>query len=377
MVVEAQLKKWNMAQYVGAFISNGYDNTEGWIHLTLQDLANDMQMKKGHAKVFVKKVKAANNGRINSNSNSNSDSDENNRPESLSSPSSLFSSSISLQRELTVYGFINQLIHKISHSHPHSIVTRTVFPMAIYSVIHLYYGRIGSYEAIGIGKNEWCQMGFGSGKPDTSLPKFTPLSALSALISNPSDIYVGNGRLLVKDNENHLHCAGFNMFGDCGVNSTNRYTKSFTRIHSNEENPSETVDDIQFVTSSLSAYHTIVMTSTGDLYSFGSNIDGQLCLGFQMHATDANNKRFAQRVPQSTTNVFDGQSIVSITAGSHHCLFLTENGTVYGCGSNSSSQLGFPNSQMTHSFIPIRVEFPFPPPTESESENVSVRITRI
>ena len=241
---------------------------------------------------------------------------------------SLSSLSIPLKRELSVYGFINQVIHKIPHSHPHSIVTRTVFPLAIYSVIQLYYGRWGSYEANGIGENESYQMGFGLYSPD-SLSTATQLLALSALIANPNDIYVGYNRLLVKDADNHLHCAGDNECGDCGVNSTDRNIKSFTRIHSNPDNPRETVDDIRFVTSSLFAYHTILMTSNGDFYSFGANRYAQLCLGFKMSTDNPNHKRFAQKIPKSSTEVFNGQHIVDITTGSNHTLFLTGNGAVY------------------------------------------------
>ena len=304
--------------------------------------------------------------------NSNSDnSNNNNNVQSLSS-----SLSIPLKRELTVYGFINQLIHKISHSHPHSIVTRTGFPLPIYSVIQLYYGLWGSYEAIGIGKNEWCQMGFGANSPD-SLSKATPLPpALSALIANPSDIYVGYNRLLVKDINNHLHCAGYNSYGACAIDPNDddeeEELKSFTRIHNNKENPNETVDDIQFVSSSLTAFHTILMTSNGNLFSFGANSNGQLCLGSKMALSDPRHKRIAQRVPKSTTQVFNGQIIIEITTGIEHSLFLIANGAVYGSGANYRSQIGFPKSQMQHSLIPIRVEFP-----PNENESAAVRITKI
>ena len=299
-------------------------------------------------------------------STTNSNSDNNNNNAQSPSP-------ISLKRELTVYGFINQLIHEISHSHPHSIVTRTVFPLAIYSVIHLYYGRWGLYEVIAIGENKKYQMGFGANSPG-KLSTATPLPALSALIANPSDIYTGYSRLLVKDNENHLHCAGYNECGDCGIHSSDPNIKSFTRIHSNEENPNETVDGIQIVTSSTTANHTILMTSTGDFYSFGVNNAGQLCLGYQMETDDPNNKRFVQRVPESSIKVFNGQIIIDITTGVDHSLFLAVNGAVYGCGSNDCSQLGFPKLQMHHSLIPIRVEFPS---NENENENVALRITKI
>ena len=206
-----------------------------------------------------------------------SSENKNNIIQQPSFPSSWTSSPISLPRELSVYGFINQLIHKVSHSHPHSIITRIAFPSPIYSLIHLYYGLVGSYEVIAIGKHNSYEIRFREYSPEI-LAKATPLPALSSLTSNPNDIFIGHNRLLVKDKQNRLHYAGRNEYGDCGVNSNEHKIKSFTRIHSNPYNPNAIVDDIQFVTSSLTASHTIVMTSTGDLYSFGANQHGQRCL---------------------------------------------------------------------------------------------------
>ena len=98
---------------------------------------------------------------------------------------------------------------------------------------------------------------------------------------------------------------------------------------------------------------------------------------FQMYSPT--HKRFAQRLPKSTTKVFNGQRIVDITTGTHHCLFLTDNGAVYGCGSNTYSQLGFPSEQMEHALISMRIEFPLIE-NGNENENVAgaaVRITQI
>ena len=291
-----------------------------------------------------------------------------------SSSSSLSSSK---RREFTVYGYIKKVTRKVKRSHPRSIVSRTVFPSPIYLLIYSFYGRVGSYQAIWIGKNDGAQMGlgFGSEVPLSIPSKSTPLPLMSALISNPNDIYIGKHRLLVKDIDGHLHCAGYNKYGDCGINSTEPKNASFTRIRSNPHNPSATVENIQLVSSGKTAYHTVVITSDGDFYSFGANDFGQLCLGFKMSLRDPNHKKFVQRIPEASTKAFSGQTIVDITTGTDHCLFLTDNGAVYGCGSNGYSQLGVPQSQMDNALIPTRIRFS----TENGNgnPNVRVRITQI
>jgi len=52
------------------------------------------------------------------------------------------------------------------------------------------------------------------------------------------------------------------------------------------------------------------------------------------------------------------EEVVQVSCGYKHSLFLTENGKVYGCGSNKKSEMGLGNSTMnyqTRFLTPVRI----------------------
>ena len=106
------------------------------------------------------------------------------------------------QRELTVYGYITQHIlpvrnqHHKRHSHSHSPPDITLLTLR-------FYGVFGSYQAHAVGRNEYGEWGLLnpaitiSHNAQITLP--LPLQQLSSLISDPSDIFTGYKRVMVKD----------------------------------------------------------------------------------------------------------------------------------------------------------------------------------
>ena len=51
------LKKWKLEQYADTLIDDqGYEDIEDWKSLTEDELINDIKMKKGHAKKFLRKI---------------------------------------------------------------------------------------------------------------------------------------------------------------------------------------------------------------------------------------------------------------------------------------------------------------------------------
>lgn len=74
-------------------------------------------------------------------------------------------------------------------------------------------------------------------------------------------------------------------------------------------------------------HHSVLLTDTGEVFTFGSNQQGQLGLGDFVH------RERPTKVPVSTP-------IVQIAAGSNHSLLLTAQGQVYTFGSNQKGQLG-------------------------------------
>lgn len=74
-------------------------------------------------------------------------------------------------------------------------------------------------------------------------------------------------------------------------------------------------------------HHSVLLTSTGEVYTFGSNQHGQLGLG-----------DFVIRETPCKVNI--NSTIVQISAGSNHTVLLNSNGQIYSFGSNNKGQLG-------------------------------------
>ena len=85
--------------------------------------------------------------------------------------------------------------------------------------------------------------------------------------------------------------------------------------------------------------HTILLDVNGNAYAAGSNSKGQLCLG------DTNSRDIPNRdIPQMISM---RKRVVDVAIGGEHTLLLLEDGTVYGCGSNNVGQLGLGIRQST------------------------------
>ena len=78
--------------------------------------------------------------------------------------------------------------------------------------------------------------------------------------------------------------------------------------------------------------HTIVLNNKNELFGFGCNVDGQIGCG--------NNSD--QLIPIKIMG-FNNEKIVGISCGGAHTLALTESGNVFSWGWNSLGQLGINN----------------------------------
>ncbi|KAM4627528.1 putative E3 ubiquitin-protein ligase HERC4 [Polymixia lowei] len=76
--------------------------------------------------------------------------------------------------------------------------------------------------------------------------------------------------------------------------------------------------------------HSLVLTITGEVYSWGLNSHGQLGLGKEVSR---------QPTPASVLSL-TGVAVTQISAGGAHTMILTLSGLVYCCGANKAGQLG-------------------------------------
>ena len=264
------------------------------------------------------------------------------------------------KRRLTVEAYINKFIRVTTQTqqeeeeenNDQSVISSVIeIPAVIYFVVCRFYGRVGGYHVMAIGKNECGDLGI----ERRALRNATPLPALSALISDPSDVYVGNYRLLVKDADGHLYAAGYNGYGGCGIGSAKETISPFTAIQ---------CDDIQIVSTGMTAHHTLIVTAQNEMHSFGRDHCGQACRGIESGIL-----KCAQRVSPSAMQPFDNRIIKQIAVGMSHTLFLMADGAVFGCGSNSESQLGLPSEDLKESHIPIRIPFTLTSSSSSSSSS--------
>lgn len=102
---------------------------------------------------------------------------------------------------------------------------------------------------------------------------------------------------------------------------------------------------VSFVASQCTSVHAVIITSTGQTWTLGKNERGQLGVG------DTEEYKGPQKV-----TFLEDKTVVKAATGRNHTLFLTDRGTVYGCGDNRSGQCGVGNNTQTIS-TPMKVNF--------------------
>ena len=99
------------------------------------------------------------------------------------------------------------------------------------------------------------------------------------------------------------------------------------------------------VSVSAGADFMVALTSTGSLYAWGANDDGQLGDG----STASTDRPTLVQLPAGTT-------VRAVSAGGYHCLALTTSGTVWAWGANMYGQVG--NGTTVSTDVPGEVSLP-------------------
>lgn len=91
-------------------------------------------------------------------------------------------------------------------------------------------------------------------------------------------------------------------------------------------------DNVSIISIAAGGWHSLFLSDDNEVYACGSNGAGQLGLGVGRYGR--------QHLPIKLTNIPSEDYIKQIAAGGSHSLFLSADGRVYGCGYNTSGELG-------------------------------------
>jgi alpha-tubulin suppressor-like RCC1 family protein len=198
------------------------------------------------------------------------------------------------------------------------------------------------------GSNLYGQLGAGT-NAGKETPNATPIAVSLPGASGPvSQIAAGNAHSLVLTSTGQLYAFGENDDGQLGV-----ATNSGTTL----PNPTPLLvslpgADGPVVQIAAGFSHSLALTSSGQLYAFGSNEFGQL--GSAAHSGTTT------PTPTPTLLSLPGASgpVSQIAAGGFHSLALTSTGQLYAFGKNSSGQLGSENGAATPNPTPTLLSVP-------------------
>jgi regulator of chromosome condensation len=111
-------------------------------------------------------------------------------------------------------------------------------------------------------------------------------------------------------------------------------------------------------------YHSFAVDEAGTVWGWGLNSMGQTGTGLE--SKDDESVPMPMVVRRLSKEELGGETVVQISGGNHHTLFLTSGGKVYACGRANSSQLGLAaddeafEGDPTREFLPEPVLVTFP-----------------
>src|SRR5664279_2424964 len=185
-------------------------------------------------------------------------------------------------------------------------------------------------QAYAWGDNHYGELGYGTNiGTDNANP--TPVQIVLPAGAGPIvQVAAGSFFSLVLTAAGQVYAFGVNLQGELG-NTTNNMTFAANPAPALVGFPEATGPVVQIAAGKA---HSLALTSTGQLYAFGDNYNGQL------GSTTNNNSSAPNPTPTRVTMPAGSGKIIRVAAGDSHSLALSASGEVYGFGHNDKGQLG-------------------------------------
>ncbi|XP_076636822.1 HECT and RLD domain containing E3 ubiquitin ligase 4 isoform X2 [Colletes latitarsis] len=184
-----------------------------------------------------------------------------------------------------------------------------------YTIIITHDGQIYS-----CGNNDYGQLGHEKGRK-----RFQLVPDLDAFVFKK--VACGAHHTVVVNEWGQLFSWGSNGEGQLGLNSKNIIECTPRMV--------KTLGTSVIVQIACGAKHTLALTNNGELYSWGSNNEGQLGLG-----SDIKNE-----IKPKLVSSLVGVPIAFIACGGYHSIAISKSGAIFGWGKNTFGQLGLNNTQ--------------------------------
>ncbi|OWZ24334.1 hypothetical protein PHMEG_000654 [Phytophthora megakarya] len=181
----------------------------------------------------------------------------------------------------------------------------------------------GAVFTCGLNKSGQC----GNGTFEERVIIATPVRALSGIVINMVAAANGCEHMLAVASDGAVYSWGYNDRGQLGIGSTISKSHTPRMIDSLREK-------YHITTAAVSYHHSAVVSSNGELLMFGMNDCGQLGLDHTQH----------QHTPQLIDSL-SSQVITKVSCGLYHTIAITSSGEVYSFGKNDYGQLGLSHAR--------------------------------
>ncbi|KAJ7094518.1 regulator of chromosome condensation 1/beta-lactamase-inhibitor protein II [Mycena belliarum] len=178
------------------------------------------------------------------------------------------------------------------------------------------------------------------GFSETARHQFVPIPVALDLYHKPGDyekvsaVAAGGNHILVLTTHGHIFTWGSGQQAQLGRKVLERHQMKGT-------NPQKIVIGaraMRAVVIGAGIYHSFAVDETGTVWGWGLNSMGQTGTGLETKEDES--VSLPKVVRGLSKEELGGETVVQISGGNHHTLFLTSDGKVYACGRANSSQLG-------------------------------------